>query len=147
MNLKILILTFLFFKPSKGHFNFYAGQRLPVTNLDALSAVSKFYTVKQLDGYGNCLGFTLETLGTIVLQCHGETLDKDSCFKVLKEKINENGTTSFTEKERRVCADKLNESCAGLATQDRETILICSWSIHTHVASGIPFNARPTYDV
>ncbi|XP_018564164.1 uncharacterized protein LOC108905675 [Anoplophora glabripennis] len=118
------ISDFLLQQFKEGEYKFDLGQRLEVTN-SSISPVN-YYEVTRLVNYENCLGFTTETLDTIVLDCPEKSMERIGCFQVFTPQYN---TTLSIENERKICASKLNESCIGLLIKDKITIILkCSTS-------------------
>lgn len=58
-----------------------------------------YYVVTPLAYYGFCLGFSTETLDTVVLDCADKHAARDGCFQVLTPQFNaQNNTIFFAEK-------------------------------------------------
>lgn len=84
----------------KGQYEFYPGQRLALAN-STTSSKLHHYRVTDLAYFGNCLGFSTETLVTIILNCPEKNEERVGCFQVLTPQFDtQNNTIFFTEKVR-----------------------------------------------
>ncbi|XP_018564165.1 uncharacterized protein LOC108905676 [Anoplophora glabripennis] len=97
---------------SAGEYSFRVGQPLSVHNPQV--SRHQIHKVQLVDtaGYGNCLGLTIDTSETVILECPGKKAVNPGCFDV----ITVNKSSASDRQVTVACVQAVSSKCVGITT-------------------------------